>query len=274
MTDIWIFQSNPKRYDVFSEEIIKPKVMEGDWNVNQHKNEIKKGDIALLWISGNKTKRGIYAILDIISDPYSNPKNQKLWVDYQYRSKFKKPFLDTEIQKIPSLSNLSIINDYRKTNYPVTKSEWDIIQKEIKKRGLEDNAKNVSANSANQCNINEKPVINVELEINSLFEGSEKIVVQSIKRRVQKLREMAIQHHGTTCVVCGFSFAKKYGELGKDFIEIHHLNPIFEYTEEINVNPKTDLVPLCSNCHRIIHKKSKMLSVEQLKKIVKSHKDL
>jgi predicted HNH restriction endonuclease len=264
MSNVWIFQSNPKRYDVFTEEIDNPKVRKGNWTINQFRNQIKKGDIALLWISGKKTVRGIYAIVDIISDPRYEKNNPEVWVDYRYRSKFKQPLLDTEIQKIPGLSKLSIINNYRKTNYPVTKSEWDLLQKESKKRGLEDNPEKVTVD------FNEKPAIDKELEIRSLHEGNEKIVVQTIKERDLKLRKMAIQYHGTICAVCGFSFVKKYGKLGEGYIEIHHLKPISEYNGKVKVNPKTDLIPLCSNCHRMIHKPSDMLSVKQLKNIIKS----
>jgi predicted HNH restriction endonuclease len=47
-------------------------------------------------------------------------------------------------------------------------------------------------------------------------------------------------------------FAKTYGDLGKEFIEVHHLYPVAQ--GERNVNPITDLIPLCSNCHSMIHR--------------------
>ena len=50
------------------------------------------------------------------------------------------------------------------------------------------------------------------------------------------------------------NFVERYGEIGKEFIEIHHLNPISETDGEHEVNPATDLIPLCSNCHSMIHR--------------------
>ena len=47
-------------------------------------------------------------------------------------------------------------------------------------------------------------------------------------------------------------FAKTYGDLGKEFIEVHHLHPVSEGVRE--VNPVEDLIPLCSNCHSMIHR--------------------
>ena len=80
------------------------------------------------------------------------------------------------------------------------------------------------------------------------------------------LRKQAIKHHGTRCMVCGFSFRESYGTLGDGFIEVHHIRPISEGSRE--VNPETDLACLCSNCHRMIHKKrDHVLTVEQLKRI-------
>lgn len=83
-------------------------------------------------------------------------------------------------------------------------------------------------------------------------------------------RARAIEIHGTSCKACGFNFENAYGELGKDFIEVHHVMPLHLTGEEIEINPKTDLVPVCSNCHRIIHrKKNNILTIEELKKILK-----
>lgn len=47
------------------------------------------------------------------------------------------------------------------------------------------------------------------------------------------------------------NFEKKYGELGKDYIEIHHIKPISEIDSEYVVDPEKDLIPVCSNYHSI-----------------------
>ena len=36
------------------------------------------------------------------------------------------------------------------------------------------------------------------------------------------------------------------------------------------IRPQTDLVPVCSNCHRMIHRRRPWLSVEQLRQLVRS----
>lgn len=87
-------------------------------------------------------------------------------------------------------------------------------------------------------------------------------------------RKKAIEIHGCYCHVCGFDFEKFYGEYGKDFIEIHHITPLATLVSEKVIDPYTDLIPLCSNCHRIVHrKKGEILSIVTLKKMIETQQD-
>lgn len=86
-------------------------------------------------------------------------------------------------------------------------------------------------------------------------------------------RKAALKLHGCKCAVCGFDFEKIYGELGKKFIEVHHMKPLYSLEEEVEVDPETDLVCVCSNCHRMLHrKKGEILTVEELKEIVQRNR--
>jgi 5-methylcytosine-specific restriction enzyme A len=76
--------------------------------------------------------------------------------------------------------------------------------------------------------------------------------------------------HCFTCVVCGFNFEDVYGERGKDFIEVHHVKPLSSIGEEVVIDPMGDLIPVCANCHRMIHRrKDNVLSIEELKNVMK-----
>ena len=66
-------------------------------------------------------------------------------------------------------------------------------------------------------------------------------------------RRACIAHHGTSCAACGFSFEIAYGEIGKDFIPVHHLVPVSQLGSSYELDPVTDLVPLCANCHAMAH---------------------
>lgn len=87
--------------------------------------------------------------------------------------------------------------------------------------------------------------------------------------RVLKYREAAIKIHGTKCQICGFDFKNKYGYIGENYIEVHHKKPLFSLDEKLIPNPETDLVTICSNCHRMIHrKKNDIITPDKLKKII------
>ncbi len=100
-------------------------------------------------------------------------------------------------------------------------------------------------------------------------EGKQRERFINYYERDPKLRSDAILFHGTKCKVCNFDFEDKYGDRGKNFIEVHHLKPVSELEGETIVDPKTDMTVVCSNCHRMIHrKKNDVLSVEELKRMI------
>ena len=71
------------------------------------------------------------------------------------------------------------------------------------------------------------------------------------------------------CSVCSFEFTKKYGKHGIDYIEAHHRVPVAILSGNNKPTTKiSDLSPVCSNCHRMLHRGPKLLSIEQLKKVV------
>ena len=99
----------------------------------------------------------------------------------------------------------------------------------------------------------------------SFAEGATKSVVVSAIERSRKARQACIAHHGVNCAVCGMNFLTVYGELGLGYIHIHHLQPIGQSKGVHTVDPLDDLVPVCPNCHAIIHKRNPPYSVEDIK---------
>jgi hypothetical protein len=62
-----------------------------------------------------------------------------------------------------------------------------------------------------------------------------------------------IAYFGCRCAVCGFDFEAMYGERGRGFMHVHHLVPLSIIATGYNVNPVTDLIPVCPNCHAMLH---------------------
>lgn len=83
--------------------------------------------------------------------------------------------------------------------------------------------------------------------------------------RNPKYRAQAIKIHGCICQTCGFDFGKMYGYLGEGYIEVHHIKPLYSLEEEMVPDPETDMICLCSNCHRMIHRhRTSIMSPEEL----------
>lgn len=77
------------------------------------------------------------------------------------------------------------------------------------------------------------------------------------------------RHNGKLfCEICGFSFADKYGDIGKDFIEAHHIKPVSEMKEGESTNIN-DIVMVCSNCHSMIHRRKPWLNKNEIRDIIK-----
>lgn len=99
-------------------------------------------------------------------------------------------------------------------------------------------------------------------------EGSVKTVQSKRYERNPINRELCLLEKGYTCSICGFNFETTYGNLGKDFIHVHHTMPVHMMGENYIVNPSEELFPVCPNCHAMLHRKDPPYTIEELKKLV------
>jgi len=106
-------------------------------------------------------------------------------------------------------------------------------------------------------------------DVSVYTEGSKRQIIVNSYERNLKARKKCIEHYGCKCQCCGLDFEVKYGEIGKGFIHVHHLKQIAEIGNEYEVNPIEDLIPLCPNCHAMIHKNNPPFLISELKKIMK-----
>ncbi len=111
-------------------------------------------------------------------------------------------------------------------------------------------------------------------EEDNISEGKMIIVKVNKYERSPKAREKCLQHHGYICHVCGFDFEEYYGSIGKEIIEVHHKKALHEIKENYVVSPIKDLIPVCSNCHTIIHSRNPKFEIEELKNIIENRKKL
>ncbi|WP_420431832.1 HNH endonuclease [Candidatus Poriferisocius sp.] len=99
-------------------------------------------------------------------------------------------------------------------------------------------------------------------------EGATKKVPVVVYERDPEARRICVKHHGAKCRVCGIDFGEEYGDFANGFIHVHHKTPVARAAKdgEYKVDPKEDLVPVCPNCHAMLHRhEDKPCTVETLR---------
>ena len=89
--------------------------------------------------------------------------------------------------------------------------------------------------------------------------------------RRAKLTQVRRRGDRLACEACAFDFGHVYGELGEGYIEVHHRLPL--HASGPTVTRTEDLALVCSNCHRMIHRSKRWLTLEELSKHVRSEQD-
>lgn len=112
-------------------------------------------------------------------------------------------------------------------------------------------------------------LVDVEHDV-GLPEGAVTRVEVNRYERSRKNRLLCLAVHGYCCSACGMRFEDVYGGIGRDFIEVHHLVPVSQMGEHYAINPIEDLAPLCSNCHRMVHRSDPPYSVEDIARVVRT----
>ena len=103
-----------------------------------------------------------------------------------------------------------------------------------------------------------------EVDENALVEGARKTVMVNAHERNPEARRQCLAEHGYKCRVCKVLFEEIYGDLGKEFIHVHHLLPVASVGREYTVDPIHHLCPVCPNCHAMMHREEPPLTPDEL----------
>ena len=100
-------------------------------------------------------------------------------------------------------------------------------------------------------------------------EGGKKTYYTTKYERNKKYREEAVRVHGLSCEICSFNFVDTYGDIGRNYIEVHHVKPLFSLNEEVIPDVNNDMICVCANCHRMLHRnKYSIISPNELRNII------
>jgi len=102
------------------------------------------------------------------------------------------------------------------------------------------------------------------------FEGKMLEVSQTRYERSPKNRKICLDIHGYRCKICTVDFGEMYPGIGKEFIHVHHVKQLSLQSEEVRLDPAKDLIPVCPNCHAMLHRKTPPYLPEELIKIMEN----
>lgn len=105
-------------------------------------------------------------------------------------------------------------------------------------------------------------------------EGARKRITVNSYERDRQARNKAIEIHGLDCFVCAMNFENIYGEIGIGFIHVHHIVPLHIIDNTYQVDPENDLVPVCPNCHAMLHRSNNPPTIKQLKDAMRKQKSI
>ncbi|QFG01295.1 HNH endonuclease (plasmid) [Psychrobacillus glaciei] len=107
-----------------------------------------------------------------------------------------------------------------------------------------------------------------DIDEDDIYEGHKRTVTVNKYERSSIARKNCVEKYGYNCAVCDMNFEDAYGDLGKSFIHVHHIVPLEQIGREYKVDYEKDLIPVCPNCHAMLHRKidANYLSIAELKK--------
>ena len=111
-----------------------------------------------------------------------------------------------------------------------------------------------------------------DIPIHSLFEGTPYQQVIKSYERSSFARELCLAHYSYDCAACEMNFETTYGEIGRRFIHVHHVNEMAVLTTGRYTDPIADLRPVCPNCHAMLHKQKPAMAIDDLRKILAERK--
>jgi hypothetical protein len=97
------------------------------------------------------------------------------------------------------------------------------------------------------------------------IEGACAQVTRNIYERDGEARAKCLQYLGRRCCVCSLDFEEEYQDRGRDFIHVHHLEPLSSRKGPSATEPLTELVPVCANCHAMLHAGGELITPEKLR---------
>lgn len=139
----------------------------------------------------------------------------------------------------------------------------------IELRDVADGIRKITLSSDYSNNVNNVESDDIEENVR---EGKVLYKMHKVRERDRKIitkkkAKLFSEKGKLECECCGFDFEKTYGEIGKGFMECHHIIPLNKFNDSKETKLE-DLALVCSNCHRMLHNRISEISVSDLRQLL------
>lgn len=206
----------------------------------------------------------------------SNPKNKELLLRlFGEKQRFTTEYINN-VKKIKSILNAGMRVDHSGHIFLENVFWEDLINGFLRLIGEAINIHSLEKNDKPIFNFYKKRALNIPLDVDA-SEGNPILRQHLIRERNRKIirdkkREVIDKGDKIKSEVCAFDFEKIYGDIGKEFCEVHHLVPLHQADGLIKTKLE-DLAIVCSNCHRMLHKENPVFTIDEMKKIISKIKN-
>jgi len=272
----WLFQGVPDKYKIDDYLDRYPYIY---WAANQYSSDIRVGDTVFLWRAkrGSKRPAGVVARGIVVEDPTSTAAikypeflGEELWLvpapserlvvgiklDEVRLTREQNMITRELVKRHPGLAHMTILKFAQNTNYRLEDQE---------RRNLELLWATDNSETLGEVDEASYPEGWVTYRTHRYIERNSSVV--------KAAKNAFLSKHGRLyCEICDFDFGRAYDGLGDGFIEAHHVKPVHTMAPKEETKP-SDLMMVCSNCHRMLHRCSPATAIRDVKSALKNRLD-
>lgn len=188
----------------------------------------------------------------------------------QSRYEERKLGLESYLELARAKNNLFLLEINGKSDLTPTSEDWNEIDFALAKSYFSEDSEFASLSAVIldfMCIVLFLIIEDTEWTANTDVGHVEGAIYSEIVKRYERSRynrALCLKYYGFMCRGCGDQLAEKYGPIGTDVIHVHHIVPVSAMGGSYQLNPIKDLIPLCPNCHNIVHKKNPPMSIAEL----------
>jgi HNH endonuclease len=268
----WIISANTNLYDHFASFSTNGFI---NW---RQVNSFQVGDIVFIYCTKPYKKIVFKTVVEKINQTVNNiVDDKKFWLkESNYNNQITQNYKYTKLKLMKAIDSPKLcLEELRNNGYTMNGGPQRGLKLNKKLSDYIDSCFETTNEIPNSTEEYSPCMLGTDEEIDTLLsEGKITKVYVNRYERSSEARNKCLESNGYICKICGFDFESVYGELGKGFIHVHHKVPLSEINDAYYVDYKNDLIPVCPNCHAMLHRKlnGEEVSVDLLKYIVEEHK--